>query len=91
MSNPNPNTITIDGTDYLLPPVVYDVLMATADERDAARAQALADRGFQTENVTLRARVVELEEQKSEAQTVLMAGDNDEETRLAALRVLNRP
>ena len=29
-----PNTITVDNIDYVLPSVVYDILMATVDERD---------------------------------------------------------
>mgnify|MGYP003608636977 CR=1 FL=1 len=32
-------SITIDNIEYNLPPVVYDVLMATADERDGYRDQ----------------------------------------------------
>ena len=30
-------SITIDKIEYNLPPVVYDILMATADERDGYR------------------------------------------------------
>lgn len=30
-------SITIDNIEYNLPPVVYDILMATADERDGYR------------------------------------------------------
>lgn len=33
----DPNVLTVDGIDYHLPPVVMDILNATADERDRYR------------------------------------------------------
>ena len=38
----DPNILTVDRIDYLLPPVVMDILNATANERDAALAALAA-------------------------------------------------
>ena len=35
-------SITIDNIEYSLPPVVYDILMATTDERDEMKAKLSA-------------------------------------------------